>query len=229
MKKILFLSILVFASSSIFAQGNIDVTNVYFTDQNSQTIENDELTPGDTVILWFSWDNNLTSALQIGDSLTFGWSIDGVDQGGLILSSLNQTVAVGGSVNAFLRTQYMLPTSGDFTICCWPMYNPYNPNTDPQVGRFCNEDFVIEVPGPPALIDELQAAYSSAIHMNNGTLMFESNGFTQVSIYDLQGRVVLNSNTSNGMLRLPEMQHGTYVVRLMDAEGIRTSKVGLGN
>ncbi len=229
MKKILFLSFFIIAASSLSAQNNIDVTDIYFTNQNSQRIENDELMPGDTVILWFSWDNNLDSTLQMGDSLTFGWSIDGQDQGGLILSNLNQTVAPGGSVNAFLRTQYMLPTSGDFDICCWPMYNPYNPNSDPTVGRFCNEAFEIEEPGPPALIDELQAAYSSSVYVNNGALTFESNGLTSVNIFDLQGRLVLDANTAEGSILFPELGNGTFIVRLVDGDGVRSTKVTLGN
>jgi hypothetical protein len=224
MKKLLFVCALLFTGSTVLAQ-NITVTDVYFTDQSSSRINDNELQPGDTVILWFSFDNDLDTALATGDSLTFGWSISGVDQGTLIMSSLNQDIAIGGTVNAFLRTQYLMPDSGSFEICAWPLYNPYRPNTDPMTGRFCNGNFEVELPGPPSLIDELSAQYQSEVRIENGALNFSSNGNTQVSIYDLQGRLVVNTTTSNGYVHLPEIGQGTFIIRLMDQNGMRSSKL----
>ncbi len=143
MKKIYSICAAVLFAGAINAQ-QLDVIDLLFSEPggNFQSPMNDTaLEKGDTARLWFIVTNNLSGmqGLTMGDSLTFGWSVDGNNRGNLIMNNLSANISNGSNLNAYLTNSFLVPnTAGtNFEVCTWPLYNPYQPNTDPMVGRHC--------------------------------------------------------------------------------------------
>lgn len=234
MTKKLFLFSAVFFTVIFAKSQNIAITDIFFTPiggQPADRIHPDSLNPGDTLTLWFIATNNLNDDLLANDSITFGWSVDGQDRGTLIQSQRSQTWATGSSVNSFLTNSYVLPASGNFEICTWPLYNPYTPNTDPTAFRYCG-DFSIKS-APPVNVANIQNN-EMQVFSNNGKIFIENGeGLVNIQIFDITGKIVdqnqQNLNIGNiSTIDLSHLKSGIYIFRaLADNQLIKTQKLVL--
>jgi len=228
--------IYVFTLAVLFAMASnaqyLDVTSIVFTEPGgniNSPLPSNELTPGDTVTMWFVFKNNLTGSQDIkkGDSLTFGWSINGADRGALIMNNLNNDITNGNSINAYLTNSYVLPnTPGfDLTVCAWPMYNPYAPNTDPKKGVHC-ADFKGKTPSSLNWIDENYRSFKIVNHSLNYQfgVGYESN---KIELYNLTGKMVGQYHVGqSGTIELDgNLNAGIYILKAEASDGISTEKV----
>ncbi len=236
-KLVLSLSFIAFAFG-VTAQ--IDVNTVFMTEAGVQDAAQ-QLTPNELeseaqVTLWFNFTNNLNDELLPNDSITFGWEIDGVSQGTLIQASRNNPVPIGSSVNSFLQQTYTLPEEGTFEICVWPLYNPYDPNTDENTGRAC-QTFEIEEEedeDPNSIAEHI--AKSMKLYAGQNEVVIESGeaeGLTHVAIFDLSGKMVFNRNIqlssqSIERVNVNMLNAGMYIVRLSQGNNVlKANKVVL--
>ncbi|MBD80578.1 MAG: hypothetical protein CL840_16810 [Crocinitomicaceae bacterium] len=231
MKKLLTLTLLSMLTIGLQAQ-YLDVTDIFFTKAGgsaSNPLPSNDLTPGDTVTLWFVFKNNLSGAqdLKMGDSLTFGWSIDGTDQGTLIMSSLTADLTNGSSINAFLRNNYVLPTTPGFSlkICAWPLYNPYAANTDPNNGRYCS-DFKGRIPSSLGWLNSDERSFvvvNHSLNFNFGS----GNESNAIELFSLTGaRVGQYFVGQSGNIALDaNLKSGIYILKATADGEISTQKI----
>lgn len=234
-KLVLSLSLLVFAGA--FNAQQIDIDAIFMTEAGvqdpAQALNPNELESESDVTLWFRFTNNLNNQIETEDSLTFGWEIDGNSQGNLTQASRNNALAVGESVNAFLQTTYTLPEEGTFEICVWPLYNPYDANTDPNVGRTCQTFEIEEEEEDPNSVAE-RVEESMKLYAGQNEVVIETGqaeGLTHMTVFDLTGKMVFNRNlqlsTQNvERVNVSMLNAGMYIVRLSQNNAvIKTEKV----
>lgn len=199
----------------------------------AQALNPNELESESDVTLWFRFTNNLNNQIETEDSLTFGWEIDGNSQGNLIQASRNNELAVGASVNAFLQTTYTLPEEGSLEICVWPLYNPYDANTDSNVGRTCQTFEIEEKEEDPNSVAE-RVEESMKLYAGQNEVVIETGqaeGLTHMTVFDLTGKMVFNRNlqlsTQNvERVNVSMLNAGMYIVRLSQNNAvIKTEKV----
>jgi len=239
MKKLtLLLTAAFFIGNAAYAQ-YIDVTKVYFSTTSNQTaLDDTTLEKGATVTLRFDFQNNLSGNqdLSTGDSLTFGYSINGVDKGILNMSELGSNVANGSTVHAFLEDNYDLPNTYDssFTVCAWPLYNPYAANTDPMNGRSCTDFKTEEDPnqtgGPTTGIEAVDAQNRALFFVNNRSVSYafqSEHASNRISLIDLTGKEVMNAAVgAEGTIELgQEIPAGFYILSAKTATDQLVQKV----
>ena len=231
MKKIYVFTVAVLFTMALNAQ-YLDITSIIFTKAGgspSAPLPSKDLTPGDTVTMWFIFTNNLSGSqdLKKGDSLTFGWSIGGSDQGALIMSSLGSDLTNGSTLNAYLRNNYVLPkTEGfDLKICTWPLYNPYAPNTDPTKGGHC-ADFKGKSTSSLDGLNKDARSFNSVNHSLNYQfgLEYETN---KIELFNLTGKMVGQYFVGqSGSIELNvNLNSGIYILKSEASDGISTEKV----
>lgn len=232
MKKIYVFTVAVLFSMALNAQ-YLDVTSIVFTEPGgnpSSPLPSMSLTPGDTVTMWFIFTNNLSGSqdLMAGDSLTFGWSINGADQGSLIMSSLGSNLTNGSSLNAYLRNSYVLPSTAgfDLKICTWPLYNPYAANTDPMNGRLCadfkGKSTTTSIAGYDGNIRSFNVVnHTLNYQFGNG---FESN---KIELFNLTGKMVGEYFVGqSGSIELDgNLNSGVYILRVEASDEVSSQKV----
>lgn len=198
----------------------LDVTDIFFTAKGqsfNNPLPDTDLNPGDTVTLWFVFTNNLGGGqdLKKGDSLTFGWSIGGQNQGNLIMSSLGNNLANGSTLNAYLRNNYVLPNvpGQQFEICTWPLYNPYAANTDPTKGKHCT---TFSIKKNNTSVQLVNSDNQSNFYLVNRSLNYNFNSEDNtIEIYDLTGHLVQTNQVGySGAIELNnEINSGVYIVK----------------
>ncbi len=235
MKKLVLSLSLLFVGGAFSAQ-QIDINTIFMTEAGvqdpSMALNPTELESEADVTLWFNFTNNLNDTIQPNDSLSFGWEIDGTSQGSLTQATRNNAVDIGGSVNSFLQTTYTLPADGSFEICVWPLFNPYDPNTDPNTGRTC-QTFEIEEEEEPNSVTE-RVEESMKLYTAQNQVVIETGqaeGLTHMTVFDLTGKMVFNRNlqlsTQNvERINVSTLKTGMYIVRLSQYNSvIKTEKV----
>lgn len=235
MKKLVLSLSLLFVGGAFSAQ-QIDINTIFMTEAGvqdpSMALNPTELESEADVTLWFNFTNNLNDTIQPNDSLSFGWEIDGTSQGSLTQATRNNAVDIGGSVNSFLQTTYTLPADGSFEICVWPLFNPYDPNTDPNTGRTC-QTFEIEEEEEPNSVTE-RVEESMKLYTAQNQVVIETGqaeGLTHMTVFDLTGKMVFNRNlqlsTQNvERINVSTLKTGMYIVRLSQNNSvIKTEKV----
>lgn len=236
MKKLV-LSLSLLLVGGAFSAQQIDINSIFMTEAGVQdpslALDPAELESEAQVTLWFNFTNNLNDTIQPNDSLSFGWEVDGVSQGNLTQATRTNPVDIGGSVNSFLQTTYTLPEEGTFEICVWPLYNPYNPNTDPNTGRTCQTFEIEEEEEDPNSVAE-RVTESMKLYAGQNEVVIETGqaeGLTHMTVFDLTGKMVFNRNlqlsTQNiERVNVSTLKTGMYIVRLSQNNSvIKTRKV----
>ncbi len=242
-----------FILASVFAGGinaqQLDVIDLLFSEPGGsfQNPMNDTaLTKGDTARLWFIVTNNLSNsqALNAGDSLTFGWSVDGNNRGNLIMSNLTNNIANGSNLNAYLTNSFIIASTAntEFEVCTWPLYNPYQPNTDPMVGRHCTKFKTKNETtgggnngggnnGGTTSINLVNVQGVSNFYINNRTISYAFNSVhvsNNIELIDLTGKVVFNepAERKTGEIELSsDVAPGVYLLKATTATDAKIQKV----
>ena len=244
MKKFYSLLSVILITGAMNAQ-QLNVTDLLFTTPSGSIgnpLNDTALEKGTTVKLWFKVENKLLASqdLMVGDSLTFGWSIDGSDQGSLIMNSLNNTIANGSVMNAYLTNNYVLPTTHNtnIEICTWPLYNPYAANTDPMVGRKC-KSFKTKNETPDGNGGDTTATAVKLLNLNGGAnfyvqnrsieFVFNSeNSSNSIELFNLTGKVIVSENVfeKEGSISVSsEVVSGFYLLRASTLSDSKIKKV----
>lgn len=249
MKKIYSLCAAVLIVGAVNAQ-NLNVTNLLFSAPGGSVtapLNDTALEKGATARLWFIVENKLSGMqdLMMGDSLTFGWSIDGNDQGNLIMSSLNGTIANGSSMNAYLTNNFILPSTHNTNIevCTWPLYNPYAPNTNPMTGRFCKTfKTKNETTGGggggggggdtnATVVNLINPEGGSNFYVQNRSIEYNFNSIhssNSIELIDLTGKSILSENVAQktGSVSVSnEIAPGFYLLRAITVSDSEVIKV----
>ncbi len=244
MKKLyLFISITIIAIGLNAQQ--LDVVDLLFSEPGGsfQSPMNDTaLEKGDTARLWFIVTNNLANSqdLMQGDSLTFGWSVDGNSRGNLIMASLGNNIANGSNLNAYLTNTFVIPATQntEFEVCTWPLYNPHQANTDPMVGRLCTKFKTKNETtgggnngGGTTSIELLAQNGASNFYVNNRMINFQFSSkhiSNKVDLIDLTGKVILSDNVAEktGQIAISgDVAPGFYLLRASTLTDSKISKV----
>ncbi len=206
MKKLLLsiLSVFSFGLLSFAQMGDLDITEVYFSNAGSTSarINSDSVAIDRTVFIIATFQNNITNQnLQGSDSVSFGYSVDGTKVGetGKILGT---PISTGGQfpiiIDAFYNTGSTPKTNVE--MCVWSLYNPYTPQTTDNNGtELCRSSFTFFDPNanPPGSVGEVDEFKSiSAFYAKESVQVMMDDAIAGKSfdaqIIDLTGQIVLN-------------------------------------
>jgi len=243
MKRLYTLLLAAIISGGLSAQ-QLDVVDLLFSEPGGsfQSPMNDTaLEKGDTARLWFIVTNNLSNNqdLMQGDSLTFGWSVDGNNRGNLIMASLGNNISNGSNLNAYLTNSFVIVSTEDteFEVCTWPLHNPYQANTDPMVGRHCTKfKTKNETPTGGGGGGETSVELMSSDGVSNFFVIDRSINFqfssshisNNIELIDLTGKVILSENVAKkeGNVSISsQVAPGFYLLRASTVADSKIKKV----
>ncbi|MGB0390687.1 MAG: T9SS type A sorting domain-containing protein [Salibacteraceae bacterium] len=233
--KALFIFFSIIISIGVNAQ-YLNVTDVYFTDDPSTNgLPDDSLTPGQRLIVKFNFTNNLSGQqdLNVGDSITFGWSVLGTRIGTLGTRHWPNQMANGMSAKLYSHEDIPMPSDScfSFEVCVWPLYNPYAPNTDSTKGGHCTTFKTLGCTGSGTTdIILISEDNKSNFYVSSRSLYYQfptgSEG-NRIELYNLTGKKVFSETVQDqGLVDLKhEINNGIYIMKASNNESEIIQKI----